>query len=90
MTDPTVSITADIIIIPKLKLLWQNCYRLKHLLGYGKNDLEGKTPFVLQHHEDTVATMKCSEGGMYGEISLYERTSLCLHACVFVRYTCNL
>lgn len=36
--------------------------RLKQLLGYGKGDLEGRSPFGLQHHEDLGATAKCGEG----------------------------
>lgn len=37
--------------------------RLRHLLGYTRDDFIGKTPFDFQHHDDLEATMECSRQG---------------------------
>ena len=37
--------------------------RLRPLLGYDKDDLIGKQPFDLFHHEDIAAIVKCRNKG---------------------------
>ena len=39
------------------------CYRLFSLLGYEKDDLIGKKPFDLFHHDDIQAIVKCRNKG---------------------------
>jgi hypothetical protein len=36
---------------------------MQHVLGYKKDDIEGKSPFIFQHHDDVAATTKCGKGG---------------------------
>ena len=44
---------------------WWSCdhFRLRPLLGYEKDDLIGKKPFDLFHHEDIAAIVKCRNKG---------------------------
>ena len=44
--------------------------RLRHLLGYSKNDLIGHVPFEFHHHDDVDVTLECSrEGKMLSNIN---------------------
>ena len=51
--------------------------RLRHLMGYRKEDLKDKLVFDFHHHDDTEATLECSKGSKYNIV--YEIRIVYLH-----------